>query len=170
MSSSSLSSGSEARRSLDGKRRGRLVAGAIGFLLGLAYTAYAFLELPMGTMDQPGAGVFPVIVGLGCIVASILTCLEAGLTTAVSGAVELPEGDRRRRLVILVLATLGYVVALPLLGQYVSSVVFAVVVVRALGSQSILRSLAYGTPLAVGLSYLFLDVLGVRMPTGILGF
>ncbi|WP_324276722.1 hypothetical protein [Blastococcus brunescens] len=41
---------------LDGKRKGRMIAGAIGLLVGAWFAWYTWANVPMGTGDRPGAG------------------------------------------------------------------------------------------------------------------
>lgn len=154
---------------LDSKRRGRLVVGLLGLLLGIGYTAYTVTSLPFGSTDEPGAAVFPLVVGVGTIVVSLLTMAEAYFTHAVTGQVNFPVGQRRRTVLGLLLALVGFVLVYPLLGQYVASILFMILALRLLGSRSLVRTVVYGALIGLGVSYFFVDLLGVRLPSGILG-
>src|SRR5690242_14474580 len=93
------------------KRKGYLAIGGICLLLGASYLGLA-VELPFGTLDQPGAAVFPVVVGTLMIVISLATVWE-GWRMPSGDAAEFPLGEDLRRLFGLVAALLVYFVALP---------------------------------------------------------
>ncbi|WP_324275529.1 hypothetical protein [Blastococcus brunescens] len=46
----------------------------------------------MGTRERPGAGVFPLIIGIAMIAVSVLTLVEAWFTDRVTGELNLPKG------------------------------------------------------------------------------
>ena len=58
------------------KRNGYLVMGGIGLFFAAGYLGMSF-QLPFGQLAQPGAGVFPVIVGVMLMLAS-LTAMREG--------------------------------------------------------------------------------------------
>lgn len=149
--------------SLDAKRRGRAIAGVAGFLVAVAYLVQA-TTLPVGTLRDPGAAVFPLAVGAGFVVVSVLTVVEAWRAPGEDGELQLPKGRDLRRLLSLLGALVGYAVVLPVLGHLVASVLFAVVAIRVLSSVSLLRVALYGTALGVGIFSFFVAFLGVPMP------
>ena len=94
----------DARSVLDGKRRGRIVAGGLGLLLGLWFSWYTWSNVPFGTQDRPGAGVFPLVVGIGMVVVSVMTVVEALRTDQVSGEIRFPTGEKRRTVLLMAVA------------------------------------------------------------------
>lgn len=154
---------------LDSKRKGRLVVGALGLVLGLWFTWYTWSHVPMGTQDRPGAGVFPTAVGVGMVAVSILTLVEAWFTDTVTGDVNLPRGEKRRTVLLMAVAVIAFAALYPFLGQYIASSLFMIVSLGLLGTRSMLRNIVYGTAIGVGISAFFVELLGVRLPQGVLG-
>lgn len=155
-------------RPLDSKRRGRLVIGLVGVAIGLAYLFHD-REYPLGSAGQPGAGVFPLVVGVGFVAVSILTCVEALFTTAVTGKVSWPTRDRLLVMLGFGAAMVGYVVLLPWLGQYLCGVLFMVVSLKILSKHSWIACVLWGTAIGLALSAFFIDVLSAVLPLGPFG-
>ncbi|MGH3662779.1 MAG: tripartite tricarboxylate transporter TctB family protein [Micromonosporaceae bacterium] len=158
------SSASEPGR-LDGVRKGRVATGVIGVLAGVGYTAMA-TDLPFGDMQQPGAAVFPVAVGVGCVLISLVTCAEAYFSGAAKGEFTLPPPAARRAFWGFLAAVVAYVLTVPFLGQYLAATLFVVAGIKVLGA-SLRTAILYGVALGLGLSFAFIELLGVRMPPGI---
>ena len=154
---------------LDGKRRGRLIAGVLGLLLGSWFSWYTWTNVDMGTQDRPGAGVFPLVVGIGLVIASLLTIAEAWFTDQVSGELNMPQGEKRRTVLLMAVAVVVLVATYRWLGQYVASCLFLIAALSILGNRSWVRNVVYGTAIGVGISAFFMELLGVRLPEGILG-
>ena len=57
------------------KRNAYLVMGGIGLVLAAGYLGMSF-QLPFGQIDQPGAALFPVIVGVILMLDSLTTMWE----------------------------------------------------------------------------------------------
>lgn len=146
------------------KRKGYIAIGGVCLLLGAAYLGLA-VELPFGTLDQPGAAVFPVLVGTLMIVISLVTVWE-GWRMLSGDAAEFPLGEDLRRLVGLVAALLVYFIALPWVGQLIGSACFATALVRLLSGKGWLRCAAYGVIIAILLHVVFVVALKVTMPRG----
>lgn len=170
---------------MDAKSRGRFLVGCSGALIGAAYT-YQATTMNFGTAARPGPGMFPVIVGVAFIVVSVYTAAEAYVTAKATAAttspppaeadggadragatVEVSKSARIRPGLMLAAAIVGYVLLLPLLGQYVAGAAFMVASLRILGTQSLVRSVVYGTATGLAISWFFIELLGVYMPSGI---
>jgi putative tricarboxylic transport membrane protein len=150
------------------KRRGYLVIGAAGLVLAIGYLGMS-LQLPFGRLDQPGAGVFPVIVAVLVAATSVMTMVE-GWRMSADDTVDLPAGAGRARLLGLVGLMLGYFLVLPWLGQIVSSILFSAFMIRLLSDLSWPRVTAYAIVMALSLYAFFVLVLKVPMPRGVLSF
>ncbi|WNV74171.1 tripartite tricarboxylate transporter TctB family protein [Geodermatophilus sp. DSM 44513] len=157
------------RPALDSKRRGRVIAGVLGLLLGAGFSWYTWSTLSFGTQDRPGAGVFPLVVGIGMVVVSVLTIAEALLTDQVSGDVRFPAGRQRRSVVLVSAALVAFVALYQFLGQYIASSLFVIAALAVLGTRSWPRNVLYGTAIGVAISAFFVELLGVRLPEGLLG-
>ena len=149
------------------KRRAYLVIGVAGVLLSLGYLA-ASLKLPLGNLNRPGAGVFPVIVGIIMIVASAATVLE-GWRMDPAIPVEVPVGSNGIRLLTGILLLFAAYLALPWLGQLVTGFVFTVLFMRVMAGLSWLKLVIYSLVLSVAIDLLFELVLRVPLPRGVFG-
>ena len=96
------------------KRKGYIGAGVAGLLLAAGYLAMS-LDLPFGRIDQPGAGVFPIVAGCVLIAAS-LSAIWEGVRLDPLVTVDIPTGADLKRLLSLVALLIAFVIAIPLLG------------------------------------------------------
>ena len=150
---------------LDAKRKSRAITGLIGLVVGLAYLREAMM-VPRGTMAQPGAGIYPIAVGALFVAICALTIVEALRSDEVRGEVELPTRAGRLRVIWMGCLVVGYAAAMPLLGQYISAAIFMSACVHLLRRGSILFSIATGSAAALSISWFFIEVLNVRLPSG----
>ena len=132
---------------------------ASGVYLGNAW------PLPRGTAARPGAGMFPVAVGLfGMLVA--LTWLVSALRRAPAAAVPAIPADGFGRVIATGLALVGFCLVLPWLGYAIVAFLFAGVLLRRLGA-GWTGALLIAAGSAAGSYYLFAVLLGVPLPRGI---
>ena len=150
------------------KRNAYFVIGGIGLVLAAGYLWMSF-QLPFGQMDQPGAGVFPVIVGVTLTLASLITMWE-GWQLDKTVRLNLPVGADRRRLFSLIGLLVGYFLALPWLGQMISSALFCALLMRVLSDLGWPRIVAYSLVMSIALYVVFVFLLKVPLPRGTLGF
>lgn len=150
------------------KRKAYIGTGGTGALLSAAYLAMA-ADLPLGQLDQPGAAVFPIIVGIILMFAS-LAAIREGWVMGSDEKIELPTGQNLARLVTLMALLLSYVLVLPLLGQVISSTIFCILTMRLLSDLTWLRLLIYSLLMSAVLNFVFLRLFNVPMPRGLLAF
>lgn len=149
------------------KRKAYLVVGGLGLAFSVAYLALSS-QLPFGQRDQPGAAVFPMMVGVVLVLASLATLNEARQMPRAEH-VELPAGPDRMRVLGLIAALLGYFLLLPWLGQIATSMLFFVALMRLLSQYSWPRLVAYSVVMSLAVYGVFVLVLKVPMPAGVLG-
>ena len=150
------------------KRNGYLVMGGIGLFFAAGYLGMSF-QLPFGKIDRPGAGLFPVIVGVMLMLASLTTMWE-GWQLDKAEQVDLPAGAARKRLLSLISLLFGYFLALPWLGQIISSTLFCALLLRVLSHLRWPRIVAYSLAMSIALYVVFVSLLKVPMPRGMLAF
>ena len=150
------------------KRNAYLVIGGGGLLLAAGYLGMAF-QLPLGRLDQPGAAVFPIIVGATLIVASLATMWEGWKIDRAERA-EFPAGADRKRLLGLLGLLLSYFLVLPWVGQFIGSTLFCILLMRLLSDLGWARIVAYSLALAIALHVAFVILLKVPMPRSPLHF
>lgn len=137
-------------------------------MLSAGYLALA-TQLPLGEMDAPGAGLFPVLVGAIMGFASLATVWEGWKTPHTHG-IELPVGQDRARLFKLILLLALYFTAMPWLGYSLSSWVFALLLMRLLSKLSWWRCGAYAALMTGVIYFCFIYLLKVPMPSFALSF
>jgi hypothetical protein len=153
--------------------RGRAVAGVAGLGLAVAYLAWTVVDLPLGRLAEPGAGVFPLVVGALLVVASAALVAEARRDEPRARDTRpLPRGPERRRWFAATAALLGYPVLLPLLGYLPATFLVSAALLRRLtpARQSWKTTLLRAAVL-VGLAWaLFAAALGVPLPPAPFGW
>lgn len=144
---------------------GYMGAGIVGILLSAGYL-HMTLDLPMGEIDQPGAGVFPLLVAGGLFVASISSLWEGWHHRAHSPKLDLPEGSDRVRLIKLIALLLVYFLLIPWAGFSLSSVLFCAALIRLLSELTWWRSALYAFLMTAAIHIIFISILKVPMPSG----
>lgn len=163
---SSVATGPEKRGRMDPKSLGRLIIGVVFLLGAVGYLMMAF-NMPTGKLDSPGPGMFPVGVGVVSIIVGIIVVLEALTGGSPAGNVDIPTGFERRQSMYFLATFIGFVLVLPILGQYIASTIYVVLTLRLLGGLSWVRALIVGVAMGVGVSALFGELLNVSLPRGI---
>ena len=136
-------------------------------LLGGAYLA-ASLSLSMGTVEQPGAGLFPVVVGVFILSLSfpgLLGSLKPGKASQVRDSV-FPRGKDLRRIISMVLAVLLYALFLPYLGYGICSAFLMAAVLRLLGMKNWSKTAAAAALTALVSYLIFVSLLDIPLPRG----
>jgi hypothetical protein len=126
-------------------------------------------QLPLGEMDAPGAGLFPVLVGAIMCFASLATVWE-GWKTMRSEDIELPVGKDLSRLFKLIVLLALYFTAMPWLGYSLSSWAFALLLMRLLSTLSWWRCGAYAALMTGVIYFCFIYLLKVPMPSFAISF
>jgi putative tricarboxylic transport membrane protein len=150
------------------KKKSYTWTGLLGLLLSAGYL-HISLDLPMGALDEPGAGLFPILVSAVMAFASAAAMWE-GYKAPTSDAIELPTGGDSARLVKLVLLLSAYFVAIPWLGYSVSSLIFCILLIRLLSDTNWMRSILYSIIMTAVVYVVFIYLLKVPMPTMALEF
>lgn len=150
----------------DPKRLGQLIFGGI-FLL--AFVGYYLMarDMPAGTLESPGPGMFPTWVGLGGIVISAIVIVEALLNKGESGEIGFPRGYDLKVALIFMATLVGYILVLPYLGMLASSILYAITFLRFGSTTSWPRSIVVGGLIGAVLTIFFSTVLGLPLPRGV---
>jgi putative tricarboxylic transport membrane protein len=143
----------------------RLLAVAM-LAAGLVYLGSAW-ALPLGTAARPGAGFYPVAVGIFGA-ASILAWLVITLRGArAAGPAGLIPVDARGRVITTAGLLAGFCLVLPWTGYPLAAFLFTGFLLRGLGS-GWAAALVIGAASALASYYGFGTMLGVPLPRGIL--
>jgi putative tricarboxylic transport membrane protein len=136
-------------------------------LLSVAY-GIGSLQLPMGTLERPGPGFFPLIVALvmAALSGPLLWRFLCGKKPPPPGEHPFPRGADLRRVLALGGALLLFAVLLQPLGYGITSALLMGTVLRLLGMRHWGR-IALSAVLATAISYwLFASLLDVPLPPG----
>jgi putative tricarboxylic transport membrane protein len=139
----------------------------IALLLSILYLMGA-LAYPMGTLDQPGPGRYPLFVGVLLMLASSGS-LVTNLMRPVKGGLDWPKGKELKRVLAITAGTIAYVLFLPYAGHLLASMAVVFVVLHTMGMPSWLTKIGFTIAIALSSYYLFDVVLSVPLPRGILG-
>jgi putative tricarboxylic transport membrane protein len=125
---------------------------------GIAAALEAWRTMPMGTADDPGPGVLPLVLGLAVGGLGVATALARGWPPAVP--------IERARALASVGAVVGWALALPYLGFALTTVAALIVLGRAIGPASVARLLMFALVAGGGASLLFRGLLKLPLPRG----
>ena len=154
---------------INGGRRGRLIAGLVGLLLSLGYGQQAWSTLPMGKIRQPGAAVFPLIVAALMAVSSLMILFEEMRSLdSEEGPLGLPSGADLHRLLGIVASLVGYGVMAYLVGHLIASVLLSLALVHLINPGSWVRTVVIGLAISLSTYGMFVSMLGVPLPRGVL--
>ncbi|MBI5966545.1 MAG: tripartite tricarboxylate transporter TctB family protein [Deltaproteobacteria bacterium] len=149
---------------------GALAVVSLCFLvLGGAYLVGSFF-LPMGTMAHPGAGFYPLLVGIALICLSLPLLAQSLKTKEMGqkGEEAFPKGEDLHRVVAVALALIFFAVFLKPLGYGICSAVLMIAVLRFLGMRNWKKTVLISI-LSMAISYyLFAFILDAPLPRGIL--
>jgi len=148
-------------------RGGYFITGTLGLLLAIAYL-YLSREYTFGTMDQPGARVWPTVVGLLVVIASLCVLWE-GWQMPRDATFELPAGADAMRVVYMIGLLVIYFVLMDVIGQFLASTLFCVFFMRLISPLSWPRLIAVSLGITISLYLIFITVLKIPMPKGLLG-
>ena len=149
------------------KSQGYMGAGIFGLVLSAGYL-HMTLDLPMGEMDQPGAGVFPLLVAAVLFFASVSAAWEGWRSRQTTVALDFPEGVDRTRLLKFIGLLAVYFLAIPWLSFSLSSVIFCTLLIRLLSELNWVRASLYAVLMTAAIYLIFIFLLKVPMPGGVL--
>jgi putative tricarboxylic transport membrane protein len=135
------------------------LGGIVALLVGVSATCYSYLVLPLGSLSNPGPGLWPLVVSVVILLASLALLIVEG-----QGA-NYERFTARTRLVVLGLISLGlFVILLEWIGFTVPAFLTFVFWLKALGGESWRLTLIVAVLSAAVLHVLFINLLGVPLP------
>ena len=149
--------------------RALLIVSLCFLLLGIAYLVDTS-RLPMGSAAKPGAGLFPLLVGislLGLSLALFFWSLKIK-ENSTKDQEPFPVGKDRRRVLAVGASLALFVLLLKPLGYGLCSAALMATILRLLGLRSWGRILVISLATAGISLFLFDTLLGVPLPRGIL--
>ena len=143
-------------------RRILLGIAAVSVVLSILYTLAAF-NLKVGTLPQPGPGMYPLFVGLLMFLAGLLGAFEVRSKEA-QVQVDWPKGAALWRMAAVVGGCITYVIIMPQLGHLIAAGLVSLVALRAMAEFRWSTSIAIAAGIALSSYLLFSIVLKVPFP------
>jgi len=156
-----------------GIRRELIIVGVVLVALSAGIGGMAIQLAARRNFEPDSSGTFPLIVGAGLLVFSIMFLIQA-IRPRDEGHLEQYMDNEKRttriRVVIWLVAVLvGYALIIVLAGYTISTAVLFIVVSRLLGEKRWWLNAIVGVLLAAAIYFGFTMLLGVRLPAGFLG-
>ena len=142
-----------------------IMAGAAFFLLGVATTILAWLDLPYTSDFSPGPGFLPLWLGIGLMICSIPVMVSELVNKDKSGKMLRPETVKCIEVLILIVTVF---LLLPILGFSAGLALITAGGMRLMGKHSWGSCLAIMIVTAVAIHYLFGQWLGIPLPQGMI--
>lgn len=143
-------------------RRTLIGVDVAALVLGLLYL-WGALEYSLGTLAQPGPGLFPLFIGFLLLLSSIGS-LISHLSAPVEGRLEFPKRKELGRVLAVVGGTVAYVVLLPIIGHILGSILTVFIVLHSMGLPSWGLKIGLAIAVSLGSFYLFDIILQVPLP------
>lgn len=142
------------------------ISGIIIFAIGMAVFV-ASLSYPIGTLQKPGGGFFPLLASVLLLGLSAVFTFQSFLARKDENAGEVPffpGKGARKRIILGVVALLGYRYLIPVVGFAPATAMFIFFLGKFLESYTWKKSIFFSAATAFSAYYLFQVVLKIAMP------
>lgn len=146
------------------ERLANTIASGVMLVIASLYVI-ASLAYAVGTPDQPGPGMFPVIIGVGLAISSVGLLIES-LRIPRERMIVWPYPSGAIRLAAAVAASTAYVVLLPLLGQLIAGALVSLALLWSMRLRPWWLVPVLSVVFSTAVAYLFGVVLNVQLPRG----
>lgn len=138
-------------------------AGSLLFLFAGVYGVAFSTHLPMGKLNQPGPGVFPLAISILLIVTGAIIFV-AGKNRAKVGLVAGLKNQIKATLIVLF--TCPFIIALEKSGYLITTCLYLLGLFRFVSGLKWWLSAILSAAVALGSWYLFGKILGINLPIG----
>jgi hypothetical protein len=145
------------------------ISGIVFSLIGAAVLV-ASLNYPVGTLQKPGGGFFPLLAAALLLVLSVVFTFESFTrhTDTRHAPPFFPAHETPRRILLGLAALVAYRYLIPVVGFAPSTALFIFALSRFLENASWIRSLVFAVATGAASYYLFQAVLKIQMPVPML--
>jgi putative tricarboxylic transport membrane protein len=144
-----------------------IAAGMVFFLLGVATTTLAWLDLPYTADFSPGPGFLPLWLGIGLTVCSIPVMIAEFMSKDASGKLLRPETVKCVKVFILIVTVF---LLLPVFGFSAGLALITAGGMRLMGKHGWGSCATTAIVTAVCIHYLFGQWLSIPLPQGMIGW
>lgn len=145
---------------------------ACSVLVSIGYLVYAFSLPVFSARGGPGAGFFPVVIGICFVVSSLIYLFQVAFVKKEDPEPSTHETDQNssitREAAYLFSGVVLYVVLIPALGFLISTFLFGAGILRLVFKLSVSKAVGYAALVALCGYALFRYGLSVQLPSGLL--
>jgi putative tricarboxylic transport membrane protein len=127
-------------------------------------------RLPMGEMKDPGAGFFPLMIGLLMMLLALIALFQSIREKKEGPRPQPQESFRWWNIVIILAALIAYALTLERVGFLINIFLFMLLLLKVIEPQTWKRAVLAGLTTAIVSDLFFNVILGAQIPSGILGF
>jgi putative tricarboxylic transport membrane protein len=130
-------------------------------------------RLPMGEMRDPGAGFFPLLIGLVTGLLAFIALIQSLRAKKEKDEAQAPcsaEPFRWWNIVVILAALIAYALTLTKLGFMINTFLFMLILLKVIEPQTWKKAILAALIIAVTSDLFFNVLLGAQIPPGILGF
>ncbi len=149
-------------------KKQEVISGTVLFLFAAAYLAYN-RQYELGALALPGAGVFPLAIGLFVLIMSglhVVTSLVGGNSAAAGSRRNEPRKSNTKEWLIVALVAI-YLALLNTIGFFTMSFLLITVCGKLMGIKEWPRALSLGLGSTIGAYLIFKLWLNVPLPSGL---
>jgi putative tricarboxylic transport membrane protein len=152
-------------------KRNNIIGGTFFLTVGLIFAVYS-RSVDIGDWSEPGAGFLPFYGGLSMIGMAMLLLVKSlfGKDTGTADDPFFPESDSWKRVLSTLLALVAYNLLLKPLGFVLVTFFFVAFLVKFIFPESWVKSLTTAVLSTVCAQVVFVNLLEINFPKGILGF
>lgn len=150
-------------------KRNDLIGGFFFLGVGIFFAVYA-RSVDIGTMEEPGPGFLPLWGGILLTIMSAILLGKSFLRKFEQGEAFFPEPDSWKRVGMVVASLILYNLLLAPLGFILVTFLFVAFLVRCVFPQTWLRTALTAALSTAGAQFVFVNLLEIHFPKGLLGF
>lgn len=143
------------------------IAGLFFILFGFFVSIYSVWALSVGSIKQPGPGLFPLVCGIGIIIMCLIWLFRGRMSEFCSEPLW-PEGEWKRPAAAVVVL-IGYTAVWESLGYALSTLLFMIAWQVLIEQANWRRTAAISVICTAAMYILFVYLLGVSLPAGLIG-
>jgi NADH:ubiquinone oxidoreductase subunit 6 (subunit J) len=151
-------------------KRNDVIGGLFFLAVGILFAVYS-QSVDIGTMEEPGPGFLPLWAGVLLALMSAILLIKTFLQKKhEKGESFFPEHDSWKRVCMVVASLIVYNLLLQYVGFILITFLFVAFLVKFVFPQTWLRTLVTAALSTAGAQLIFVNLLEINFPKGLLGF
>jgi len=150
-------------------KRNDIIGGLFFLSVGILFAVYS-QSVDIGTMEEPGPGFLPLWAGVLLGIMSAALIVKSFFQKYGAGEAFFPEHDSWKRVIMVVGSLVAYNFLLVPLGFVLTTLCFVAFLVKCIFPQTWLRTVVTAVFSTAGAQIIFVNLLELQFPKGLLGF